>query len=153
MHIFLFSFRGRISREKWWVAVGLLVVLNVWQSFWQTHEIVGIKKQVAIFVADRMVRPVVWVARNGTEYHRKNCKILLTKNQPNDHVVYWSIKLSEAKQKYDRCEVCDPPRTDKEAILQESLQREKEREDEFDFQMERWLRGRSVFDSKPFEPY
>lgn len=141
----LFSFRGRISRGMWWVAVGVVVGVNVWQ----THEILEMKKQARLHaktsMAHQVVKPIVYVARNGTKYHRYNCNILasvLARNKPNDRVIS-HIELLEAKKKYDRCEVCKPATERIDRIVEQEIRRLEEEEAEFDRKLEAALRRRS----------
>ena len=137
----LFGFRGRISREKWWVAVAVVVGLNVWH----THEILEMKKQVRLhaktFKAHQIVKAIVYVARGGTEYHRENCKRLaLELGRKEANRVCFEIELSEAKKKYDRCEVCKPATERRDRIVEQTLRRMEEEEDEFDRKLEAALR-------------
>ena len=140
----LFSFRGRISRGMWWVAVLVVVGLNVWH----THEILEMKKQVRLhantFKAHQIVKAIVYVARGGTEYHRENCKRLaleLARKESNG--VYRHIELLEAKKKYDRCEVCKPATERIDRIVEQGIRRLEEEEAEFDRKLEAALRRRS----------
>lgn len=134
----LFSFRGRILRNKWLVAVGLLVFFNVWQ----VNEISEVKKQVRLhaktFKAHQIVKAIVYVARGGTEYHRENCKRLALEGVYRIH-----IELSEAKKKYDRCEVCKPATERIDRIVEQEIRRLEEEEAEFDRKLEAALRRRS----------
>ena len=140
----LFSFRGRILRNKWLVAVGLLVFFNVWQA----NEISDLKKQFRLhaktFKAHQIVKAIVYVARGGTEYHRENCKRLaleLARKESNG--VYIHIELLEAKKKYDRCEVCKPATERIDRIVEQEIRRLEEEEAEFDRKLEAALRRRS----------
>ena len=129
----LFSFRGRISREKWWVAVGLLVVLNVWQSVWQANEILEVKKQVRlhnVLMEHEPIKmasePIAYITSEGekrwiTKYHQDNCWYLMGKSKK-------SIELSKAIQKYDWCPSCEPPKTRLDVIREQTI-RELNREE------------------------
>ena len=147
----LFSFRGRISPPMLWVAVVLLVVLNVWQSVWQTHEILEMKKQfrphAKPVVALEPFKATVYIAEGVKDFHRKDCGLM----------DFWlaevkkPIGLSEAKQKYDPCRVCNPPLTESEAIEQENERQFEEHrrkvwreQREFDDEIERSLRRQGV---------
>ena len=47
------------------------------------------------------VGEVVYVTVKGTKYHTENCRLVVTQTP---------IKLEEAKQSYEPCKVCKPPR-------------------------------------------
>lgn len=133
----LFSFRGRILRNKWLVAVGLLVFFNVWQA----NEISDLKKRVRLHNFQmahepiQMAKALVYIREGGEHYHRKGCRTLLFTLA--DKI---PIEFLEAKEKYDPCPVCKPATKEFDAMMDTTMAAVEKEEREFAARVERALR-------------
>ena len=135
----LFSFCGRILRNKWLVAVVVIVVFNVWQA----NEISELKKQVRVhrnLIAPKPIKALVYIrefgsGEFGSDYHRKSCRVNMFSLA--DRI---PIGFSEAKQKYDPCRVCKPPTNESDAMAHQLIRGLEEEEEEFAAKVERALR-------------
>ena len=126
-----------------WLAVGSLVVFNVWQAY----EILDMKRQVRSHAKSVMSpEPTVYVAKGGTAYHwRDTCSGLAFELRGQDTgATYYHIGLSEAKEKYGQCRFCDFSAGDSEAYWEETRRRLDREQHDFDEDIKRSLRRQGI---------
>ena len=123
-----------------WLAVGSLVVFNVWQAY----EILDMKKQVsshAMSVELAHTKPIemtVYVAKGGTVYHwRETCSGLVSELRGQDNgASYTHFGMSDAEKKYSKCPRCFYTEPDPDAFIAEERRRWEEGWEEE--KMRRW---------------
>ncbi len=140
----LFSFRGRILRNKWLVAVGLLVFFNAWQA----NEISDLKKQVSSHANSSMAsNPTVYVATGGfVQYHqRTTCTNFVAELESKEIASYYPMKLSVAKEKkYEPCTACFFSPGNPDAFMNEERRRIRREQYDFDEDVRRSLRRQDL---------
>ena len=81
------------------LVAGVIAVFLVWQM----NEIVELNKFVRSHaVTEAQSEPTVYITNTGKKYHREDCRFLEYSKK--------SIPLAEAREKYDPCKVCKPPK-------------------------------------------
>ena len=81
------------------------VVAGVIAGFlvWQMNEIVELNKFVRSHAeTEAQSEPTVYITNTGKKYHQEDCRFLEYSKK--------SIPLAEAREKYDPCKVCKPPK-------------------------------------------
>ncbi len=133
----LFSFRGRILREKWLVAVVVVVGFNVWQA----NELLELKKQVrlhkSLIKQPKEAKGIVYILEGVKHryYHRDYCYSDYQRLGNKKAVAF-----SEVKGKYDPCKICKPATTEFDAKVDQVMREIEEEEEEFAARVERALR-------------
>ena len=132
------------SMAMWWVAVGMLVAVNVWQA----NEISDLKKQVRFQPAplkqpEKTLAIVYILDETDGYYYKDPCYI--SDYRPGTKM---PVAFSDVKGKYDPCPDCKPGTTEAEVIagihFEEHRRQVWREEHDFDEKVEESLRRQDL---------